>query len=126
MTSAIGQQVDDDYEDYAKQFPQPTGWKILIALPAPEEKTEGGLIKAAETLRTEEYGSICGQVLEMGPDCYKDKSKFPGGPYCEVGDWIMMRAYSGTRFRIGRQELRLINDETVEAVVEDPSGIVRI
>jgi co-chaperonin GroES (HSP10) len=109
----------------ASRMPVPSGYKILIALPEADEKTEGGIIKAEETKRIEEIGSVCGFVLAMGPDCYKDESRFPSGPYCKVGDWVMMRSYSGSRFAIDGREVRLINDDSVEAVVEDPRGITK-
>lgn len=110
----------------AKQLPDPKGYKLLIALPDPEKTTSGGIIKADETLRMEEIGSIVGFVLKMGPDAYNDAEKFPTGPYCKQGDWVMMRSYSGTRFKVHGKEFRLINDDSVEAVVEDPRGIVKV
>ena len=113
-------------EKTAKQLPIPKGYKILIALPEPEEQTKGGIIKASQTLQVEEVGSICGFILDMGDDCYQDKKRFPNGPYCEKGDWIIMRSYSGTRFKVHGKEFRLINDDSVEAVVEDPRGIVKV
>ncbi len=109
----------------ATKLPKPTGYKILIALPKPEETTEGGILKATQTLQDEEIGSIIGMVLEIGPDCYQDKARFPNGPYCKEGDFVMMRSYSGTRFKLEGEEFRLINDDSVEAVVEDPRGIVK-
>ena len=112
--------------DKAKQLPVPKGYKILIALPDIEETTKGGIIKASETRRVEEVGSVVGFVLEMGDDCYQDKNRFPNGPYCEKGDWIIMRSYSGTRFMVHGKEFRLINDDSVEAVVQDPRGIVKV
>ena len=110
----------------ASQLPEPQGYKLLIALPEPDEKTEGGIIKAAETLKVEEIGSICGFVLKMGADAYKDEKRFPNGAYCQEGDWILMRSYSGTRFKVHGKEFRLINDDSVEAVVEDPRGIEKV
>ena len=110
----------------AHQLPEPKGYKILVALPEVDEKTEGGIIKARTTLETEETGSIVGFVMKIGPDAFADETRFPSGPYCEEGDFIMMRAYSGTRFKIHGKEFRLINDDGVEAVVEDPRGIVRV
>lgn len=109
----------------ASQLPKPTGYKILIALPDPEEKTEGGILKASSTLEAEEIGSIVGFVLAMGSDAYQSTARFPNGPYCKIGDWIMMRSYSGTRFKVHGKEFRLINDDSVEAVVEDPRGVVK-
>jgi co-chaperonin GroES (HSP10) len=113
-------------ETVAKQLPKPTGYKLLIMLPESTEKTEGGIIRPEETRHREEVGSICGFVLDMGPDAYVDKQKFPNGAYCKKGDWIMFRSYSGTRFLVHGQELRLLNDDCCEAVVENPYGIVKI
>lgn len=109
----------------AHQLPKPSGYKILIALPEPEEKTEGGILKAKQTMDLEEIGSICGFVLAIGPDAYKDKKRFPNGAYCKEGDFILMRSYSGTRFKIHGKEFRLINDDSVEAVIDDPRGIIK-
>jgi len=94
-------------------------------LPKIEEKSDGGIIKSSATINEEEVGSITGFVLKAGPDAYEDQKKFPSGPYCYEGDWIVMRSYSGTRFKVHGQEFRLINDDSVEAVVEDPRGIVK-
>ncbi len=109
----------------AHQLPKPSGYKILIALPEPEEKTEGGILKAKQTMDLEEIGSICGFVLAIGPDAYKDKKRFPNGAYCKEGDFILMRSYSGTRFKIHGKEFRLINDDSVEAIIDDPRGIIK-
>ncbi len=117
---------EDEQSRKAKQLPEPRGYKILIALPEPEEKTAGGIIKATETLHNEEIGSIVGLVLALGPDAYSDPQRFPSGPSCKEGDFILMRSYSGTRFKVHEKEFRLINDDSVEAVVEDPRGIVKI
>jgi len=110
----------------AKMLPVPTGYRMLVAIPKAEETFEGGLLKADITRAQEEVMTTVGLVVAMGPDCYGDKVKFPNGPYCKVGDFVLMRAYSGTRVRIYGKEWRLINDDTVEAVVEDPRGIGRI
>jgi len=113
-------------EQVASQLPEPKGYKLLIALPQPDEKTEGGILKAKQTMDVEEVGSICGFVLEVGADAYQDEKRFPNGPYCKKGDWILMRSYSGTRFKIHGKEFRLINDDSVEAVVQDPRGIEKV
>jgi len=118
--------TEEDEPRKAHQLPEPKGYKILIALPEPDEKTEGGILKAKQTLHVEEIGSICGFVLKLGPDAYKDKSRFPTGPYCKEQDWVLMRSYSGTRFKIHGKEFRLINDDSVEGVVEDPRGIEKV
>jgi|TARA_R110000796_G_scaffold70986_4_gene161084 co-chaperonin GroES (HSP10) len=107
------------------QLPEPKGWKILIAMPKTDTKTEGGIIKATSTLKDEEVSNICGYVLKLGTECYQDSNRFPNGPWCKKGDWVVFRAYSGTRMKMYGQEFRLINDDTVEAVVSDPTGVVR-
>ena len=110
----------------AHQLPDPKGYKILIGLPEPETASEGGILKAQETIDAEEVGSIIGFVIKLGPDAYSDKSRFPSGAYCKEGDFIMMRSYSGTRFKVHDKEFRLINDDSVEAVVEDPRGVMKV
>jgi co-chaperonin GroES (HSP10) len=109
----------------ASQLPMPKGYRILIALPDSEEKTAGGIIRPEDLRKREETASILGFVLKMGPDCYADESRFASGPYCKEGDWVIFRSYSGTRFKLYGREFRLINDDTVEAVVEDPRGYER-
>ena len=116
--------IDDNIEQkQATQLPEPTGYRILIAIPDKEEKTEGGILKAQETLHYEEVSSIVGFVMKMGPDCYKDETRFPTGPWCQVGDFVLFRSFSGTRIKIHGKEIRVINDDNVEAVVDDPRGI---
>ena len=117
---------ENEETEKAKQLPEPKGYKILIAMPGAEEKTEGGIIKAAVTRQLEEVGAMYGLVLKLGPDAYADKNRFPNGPYCEEGDLILMRSYSGTRFRIHGKEFRLINDDSVEAVIQDPRGLEKV
>ncbi len=116
----------EEKPETAKQLPEPVGYKLLIALPEPEKTTAGGILKADETLRIEEVASITGFVMKLGPDAYKDTKRFPNGPYCKEGDWVLMRSYSGTRFKVHGKEFRLINDESVEAVVQDPRGIIKV
>ena len=107
------------------QLPVPKGWKVLIAMPKADEKSKGGIIKASSTIQDEEVSNICGYVLKLGTECYKDTKRFPTGAWCKEGDWVIFRAYSGTRMKMYGQEFRLINDDTVEAVVDDPTGVVR-
>jgi co-chaperonin GroES (HSP10) len=109
----------------ASQLPEPKGYKLLIALPEVDEKTEGGIIKSAKYQQEEQIATVVGWVMSMGPDAYQDKERFPHGPYCQQGDFVVFRAFSGTRIKIHGKEFRLINDDTVEAVVEDPRGIER-
>ena len=117
--------VEEEDSRYASQLPEPKGYKLLIALPEVEEATEGGIIKSAQSQHEEAIATIVGWVMSMGPDAYVNYNRFPNGPYCEVGDWVVFRAFSGTRIKIHGKEFRLINDDTVEAVVEDPRGVER-
>ena len=108
------------------KMPTPKGYKILITLPKIEKQLgESGLILADSTQRQEELASCLGFVLKLGDMAFKDEHKFPSGPWCEEGDFIIMRNYSGTRFKVNGQEFRLINDDMVEAVVDDPRGYTR-
>jgi co-chaperonin GroES (HSP10) len=115
-------------EEKAKQLPKPSGYRILCAIPEAEkqfEESEIGLIKADETMRNEETLTTVLFVVELGPDCYKDTTKFPTGPWCKQGDFILVRPYAGSRLVIHGREFRIINDDTVEGIVDDPRGIKR-
>jgi chaperonin GroES len=108
-------------ERLADGLPTPKGYRILISLPEIQEKTAGGIIRPDDLRKKEETASMLGQVLDMGPDCYADRDRFPSGSYCKPGDYVIFRSYSGTRFKVNGREYRLINDDTVEGVVADPS-----
>jgi co-chaperonin GroES (HSP10) len=112
-------------EEKAKQLPEPSGYHILVALPEVEEKYDSGLIKADQTLHYEEVLATVFFVVKLGPDCYKDEKRFPTGAWCKEGDFILARPNSGTRLKIHGREFRIINDDTVEGVVDDPRGISR-
>jgi co-chaperonin GroES (HSP10) len=112
-------------DEKAKQLPEPSGYRILVAIPEIEEKYDSGLLKAGQTVHYEEVLSTVFFVVKLGPDCYKDDKRFPNGPWCKVGDFILARPNSGTRLKIHGREFRIINDDSVEAVVEDPRGISR-
>ena len=112
-------------EEKAKQLPKPTGYRILCAIPEIEKEYDSGLVKADQTLHYEEVLTTVLFVIELGPECYQDKTRFPNGPWCQKGDFILVRPNSGSRLIIHGREFRLINDDTVEAVVEDPRGIRR-
>ena len=109
----------------AAQLPKPTGYRILCAIPDVEKEFESGLIKADETIMIEETLTTVLFVVAMGPDCYKDPARFPSGAYCKPGDFILIRPNSGSRLVIHGKEFRVINDDSVEGVVEDPRGIRR-
>ena len=112
-------------EGLRSSLPEPKGYKILIALPEVSQKTDGGVYLPDERRSAEETASIIGFVISMGPDAYKDTAKFPTGPWCKECDFVIFRSYSGTRFKLRGKEFRLINDDTVEAVVDDPRGYSR-
>jgi len=113
-------------EKVASKLPKPQGYKILIGVPEVSDKTEGGVFMPDGLRSAEETASIIGFVMSLGPDCYADKDKFPNGAFCKEGDFVIFRSYSGTRFKIHGKEFRLINDDTVEAVVDDPRGYARV
>ena len=109
----------------AAQLPDPSGYHILVAIPEVEDKYESGILKADTTMHTEEVLSTVFFVVKLGPDCYQDKARFPNGPWCKVGDFILARPNTGTRLQIHGREFRIINDDSVEAIVQDPRGIKR-
>jgi len=112
----------------AKQVPKPTGYHILCAIPEIEKEIDVNgfkLAKADETMRMEEALTTVLFVVALGPDCYKDEKRFPSGAWCKEGDFVLVRPHSGSRLVIHGREFRLINDDTVEAVVDEPRGISR-
>jgi len=113
-------------EDKARQIPDPKTYHLLCMLPEAKEEYEGGLLKASQTMQYEELLSPVLFVAKIGPDAFKDEKRFPSGPSCEVGDFVIVRPNSGTRMKIHGTEWRIINDDSVEAVVQDPRGIQRV
>ena len=113
-------------QELEEQLPKPVGYRVLVALPNIEETFDGSdLIKANTTKHHEYIMSIIGLVVEMGSEAYGDKERFPSGPWCKEGDYVMFRANTGTRFTVDGQEYRLMNDDSIEAVVADPRGVQR-
>jgi co-chaperonin GroES (HSP10) len=125
MMSNIDIEATKEQVDKAKLLPDPKGYRILCAVPQVEEEFEGGLIKAEDTKKVEEQTTVVLFVVKMGDLCYADKDRFPTGPWCKEGDFVLTRPYSGTRVVIHGREFRVIHDDTVEAVVQDPRGIRR-
>jgi co-chaperonin GroES (HSP10) len=120
------QPVEISDADLELQLPRPVGYRILVALPQPEDTVAGTSILKTEAAKTQDHiMSIIGLVVDMGAGAYADKDRFPDGAWCKEGDFVMFRMNSGTRFTIGGVEYRLMNDDSVEAVVTDPSGIQR-
>jgi co-chaperonin GroES (HSP10) len=112
-------------EEKATQLPEPKGYRILCAVPEADNTYDSGIIKAGDTKRVEENSTVVLFVLKLGDLCYKDESRFPTGPWCQEGDFVLTRAYAGTRFKIHGREFRILNDDSVEGVVLDPRGYSR-
>ena len=112
-------------EEKARQVPDPVTYHILCMVPKAEDEYESGLLKAGQTMHYEELLSPVLWVVKMGPDAYRDPLRFPSGPSCKVGDFVLVRPNTGTRLKIHGTEWRLINDDSVEAVVQDPRGVKR-
>jgi co-chaperonin GroES (HSP10) len=117
--------LNKEAEEKAKQLPKPQGYRILCAIPEVEKEFDSGLAKADETLRYDELLTTVLFVVNLGPDCYKDPARFPNGAWCKKGDFVLVRPNAGTRLVIHGREFRIINDDSVEAVVDDPRGISR-
>jgi co-chaperonin GroES (HSP10) len=109
----------------ATQLPTPVGYRLLCAVPEVEDRFESGLWKPDMTKQYEELTTPVLFVLKVGPDAYQDVAKFPSGPWCKAGDFILTRPHAGSRVKIHGKEFRIINDDAVESVVEDPRGISR-
>lgn len=122
----LTQRIAEEADDKARQLPEPKGYRLLCMVPKIEDTYgDSGLVKATETVRVEEQTTVVLFVAKMGDMAYSDKERFPTGPWCKVGDFVLVRAYSGTRLKIHGTEWRIINDDTVEGVVEDPRGLYR-
>jgi co-chaperonin GroES (HSP10) len=117
--------LNKEAEERAKQLPAPKGYRILCAIPEAEEAFDSGILKSDETMRHDELLTTVLFVVDMGSDCYKDLTRFPNGPWCKKGDFVLVRPNAGTRLVIHDREFRIINDDSVEAVVQDPRGIKR-
>ena len=120
--------LNKDAEQKAKQLPEPSSFMLLCVVPEAMEEfadSEVGLVKSSQSMHYDELHSPVLFVVKMGPEAYQDKTRFPGGPRCKVGDFVIVRPNSGTRLKIHGREFRVINDDSVEATVQDPRGITR-
>ena len=106
------------------KLPKPTGWRLLVLPFKMKEKTKGGVILAEDTLERQQVASQVGLVLAMGPQCYKDKERYPEGPWCKVNDWVMFARYAGSRVKIEGGEIRMLNDDEVLATIDSPEDIL--
>ena len=120
----IGVKKSKKVTDESTKLPQPTGWRMLVLPFKMKEKTKGGIIMGQDTLEKQQVASQCGNILAMGPDAYGDKKRFPDGPWCKVGDWVMFARYAGSRIKIESGEVRLLNDDEVLATIKKPEDIL--
>ena len=105
-------------------LPKPTGWRILVLPYKAKEKTKGGIILSDKTVTESQIATNCGLVLDMGPDAYNDKDKFPNGPWCKKKDWVLFARYAGSRIYIDGGEIRVLNDDEILGTIEDPEDIL--
>jgi len=106
------------------KLPKPTGWRMLVLPFRMGEKTKGGILMGAETIDRQQVASQCGNVLAMGDACYRDKERYPSGPWCKVGDWVIFARYAGSRIQIEGGEIRLLNEDEILATVKNPEDIL--
>jgi co-chaperonin GroES (HSP10) len=125
IATSSGTELPQTADEKASQLPRPSGYRILCAIPEQEKEYDSGIIKADTTIQHEELLTTVLFVVAKGPDCYKDASRFPTGDWCQVGDFILVRPNAGTRLVIHGKEFRIINDDSVEGIVDDPRGIKR-
>ena len=120
----VGLKKSKQITQESTKLPQPTGWRILILPFQMGEKTKGGILMGQDTLEKQQVASQCGNVLAMGPDCYRDKDRYKQGPWCKVGDWVMFARYAGSRIKIEGGEVRLLNDDEILATIKNPEDIL--
>ena len=114
----------EKYKEETEKLPKPTGWRLLVLPFRMDEKTKGGLLLGQDTLDKQQVASQCGNVLAMGPLCYKDKERYPDGPWCKIGDWVIFARYAGSRIQIEGGEIRLLNEDEILATVKNPEDIL--
>ena len=106
------------------KLPEPTGWRLIVLPFKMDEKTKGGIIMNETTLEKQQVASQCGNVLAMGPQCYRDKERYPEGPWCKVGDWVIFARYAGSRMQIDGGEIRMLNDDEILGTIDDPKDLI--
>lgn len=113
-------------ESVLERIPQPTGWRIVLLPYRGAEKTKGGIVLADQTRQREQVATVCGYVLAVGDLAYKDETKFPAGPWCQKGDWVVFGRYAGARLNIDGGEIRILNDDEILARIKDPEDILHL
>ena len=111
-------------EEQRSQLPEPSGWRLLVLPFTPKEKTKGGIIIAQESLEKLRIATNCGYVIKLGPLAYHDKEKYPTGPWCKKGEWVIFARYAGSRLPIEGGEVRLLNDDEVLGTIENPESVL--
>ena len=116
--------LQEKYQEEKSKLPVPTGWRILVLPFKGKKKTKGGILYSDEQIDRLQLATVCGNVLAIGPQAYQDKERYPDGPWCKVGDWVIFARYAGSRFKIEGGEVRLLNDDEIIATIKDPEDIV--
>ena len=116
--------LQEKYKEETEKLPKPTGWRIIVLPFRMDEKTKGGILVGQDTLDKQQVASQCGNILAMGPQCYKDKERYPDGPWCKKGDWVIFARYAGSRIQIEGGEIRLLNEDEILATVKNPEDIL--
>jgi len=116
--------LEEKYKEETEKLPKPTGWRILVLPFKMKEKTKGGVIMANTSLERQQLAAQCANVLAVGPDAYRDKDRYPQGPWCKVGDWIVFARYAGSRIKIEGGEVRLLNDDEILATIKNPEDLL--
>lgn len=117
--------TQDSAAKLASRLPKPKGYQLLGIKPKIERETDSGIVKPDMFIHREEAGSVVLMVLEAGDMAYSDTTRFPTGPWCKEGDFVLLGAYRGSRFTVDGQEFVIFNDDMVLATVDDPRGINR-
>ena len=120
----LGKSEKKEITNEKDKLPQPTGWRLIVLPFKMDEKTKGGIIMNESTLEKQQVASQCGNVLAMGPQCYTDKERYPEGPWCKVGDWVIFARYAGSRIQIEGGEIRLLNEDEILATIKNPEDIL--
>ena len=122
--AAVEEEAKRNQPPEANKLPKPTGWRIMVLPFQPKGKTKGGILKSDATLERQHIGTVCGLVLAMGHDCYRDKERYPEGPWCKKGEWVIFAQYAGSRFKIEGGEVRILNEDEILATIQDPEMIL--
>jgi len=113
-------------KEYLETIPDPVGYRLLVRPWTGSSKTKGGIYLTDQTTETQEMTTVVGLVVKMGELCYKDKDKFPGGPWCKEGEFVIYGRYSGARFKTKFGEHRILNDDEIIGRIKKPEDILAL